>query len=184
MQNDDDETQQINEAAPETDTTQPAAYETDSKNDAENGEEQQEEKEQEAEGEAAEMPTEPSASLSRQATPQRIVVYVNKVVRKLHVSLGQVPEQLCHCSSFYIISNRPGAVAFEDMDAVLECGVLTAGPFLQVLEQALSKVYVPILTQLSGSDMNQLGLLLSAGTNNTHKELLSNMQKFLSQVCS
>ncbi len=172
------------------------------------------------------------------AAPRTITVLVPKVIRRLHVNLGQIPEELGHYTSFYFISNRDGPIAFEDLDAVLECGTLGAGPSLQVLEQAsdhattqyssfathkstlcvpaygysdfshqakpwqgskyhpvvcvcacacacaqtLANVYMPILLQLSGTDVSQGGVLLAAGTSNSHKELLSNMQKFLSQV--
>lgn len=105
-----------------------------------------------------------------------------KVVTQLHVIVGRLPEELSHCRAFYMIRTAPGKVEFEDLDAVLECGVLSEGPSLRVLEQTIASVYMPMLLQMTGADVSSAGVLLSSGTNNSHKELLGNMQKFLSQV--
>jgi hypothetical protein len=53
-----------------------------------------------------------------------------------------------------------------------------------MLEQTLASIYLPMLLQMTGSDAASVagGVLLSSGTNNFYKELLSNMQKFHSQV--
>jgi len=48
--------------------------------------------------------------------------------------------------------------------------------------QTIANVYMPMLIQKTGADLSTAGVLLSSGASNSHKDLLGNMQKFLSQV--
>ncbi len=48
--------------------------------------------------------------------------------------------------------------------------------------QTLATVYLPMLLQLTGTQGGSGGVLSTTSTKNSQKELLSNMQKFLSQV--
>uniref|UniRef100_A0A6S8LSH1 AAA+ ATPase domain-containing protein n=1 Tax=Dunaliella tertiolecta TaxID=3047 RepID=A0A6S8LSH1_DUNTE len=114
--------------------------------------------------------------------PQIIKVSVPKLVSRLHLSSGFMPDELSHMHSFYFIRGKPGKLQFEDLDEALECGVLNERPSLRNLEQTLASVYMPMLIQMTGADMSKAGVLLSSGASNSHKDLLSNMQKFLSQV--
>lgn len=66
---------------------------------------------------------------------QRITVWVPKTITKMHVVMGYLPEELSHCRSFYFITSIPGKLEFEQLDEVLECGVLSEGPSLRILEQ-------------------------------------------------
>lgn len=75
------------------------------------------------------------APVKRARTPQIIRVLVPKVITKLHVALEHLPEDLAHCRAFYIIRSAPGKVAYEELDSMLECGVLSEGPSLRILEQ-------------------------------------------------
>ena len=86
------------------------------------------------------------------------------------------------CRSFFFIRSSSEKLAYEELDEGLECGVLSEGPSLRVLEQMLSHIYMPVLMQMTGSDVPSAGVLLSTGSNQTHRELQGNMQKFLSQV--
>ncbi|KAL6757976.1 dynein heavy chain, N-terminal region 1-domain-containing protein, partial [Haematococcus lacustris] len=122
------------------------------------------------------------ARVVKPATPQFIKVMVPKVTDQLQVCMGRMPQDLSTCPCFYLLRSKPGKVYVEDMDEVLECGVLSEGPSLQALEQTLAAVYLPILMQMTGGDLSNAGVLLSSGTNSSHKELLGNTQKFLSQV--
>ncbi|PNH08033.1 Dynein-1-alpha heavy chain, flagellar inner arm I1 complex [Tetrabaena socialis] len=127
-------------------------------------------------GESSEPPPPPAPKYIRK------LVSVPKVINKLNVALGSLPEELSSCAAFYFILTRPGRVAAEDLDAVVEFGLLSEGPSLRVLEQMLSSVFVPILLQMSGGDVAAGGVLMQSMTNNSHRELLGNMQKFHSQV--
>lgn len=86
--------------------------------------------------------------------------------------------------SFYLIRTKPGSIAYEELDACLDLGMLGEGPSLRMLEQTLSNVFMPMLMQLTGTDSAAAAgnVLIAAGTNSSHRELLGNMQKFLSQV--
>ncbi|KXZ49756.1 DHC2 protein [Gonium pectorale] len=112
----------------------------------------------------------------------RKVISVPKVVSKLSVALGSLPEDLSSCPAFYFILNRPGRVASDELDAVVEFGLLSEGPSLRILEHMLSGVFVPVLLQMSGGDVASGGVLMQSMTNSSHRELLGNMQKFHSQV--
>ncbi|KAF5830619.1 hypothetical protein DUNSADRAFT_14266 [Dunaliella salina] len=114
--------------------------------------------------------------------PQIVKVSVPKLVSRLHLSCGFIPDELSHMLSLYFIRGKPGKLQFEDLDEALECGVLNERPSLRNLEQTLASVYMPMLIQITGADMSKAGVLLSSGASNSHKDLLSNMQKFLSQV--
>nr|Q9SMH3.1 RecName: Full=Dynein-1-alpha heavy chain, flagellar inner arm I1 complex; AltName: Full=1-alpha DHC; AltName: Full=Dynein-1, subspecies f [Chlamydomonas reinhardtii]CAB56598.1 1-alpha dynein heavy chain [Chlamydomonas reinhardtii] len=112
----------------------------------------------------------------------RRVISVPKVVSKLNVALGSLPEELSVFPVFYFILNRSGHVAAEELDSAVEFGLLSEGPSLRILEQMLSSVFVPILVQMSGGDVASGGVLMQSMTDNSHRELLGNMQKFHSQV--
>ncbi|GIL84660.1 hypothetical protein Vretifemale_13278, partial [Volvox reticuliferus] len=68
----------------------------------------------------------------------RKVISVPKVVSKLTIALGSLPEDLSSCPAFYLILNRPGRVGIDELDAVVEFGLLSEGPSLRILEQMLS----------------------------------------------
>ncbi|GLI59150.1 hypothetical protein VaNZ11_000978 [Volvox africanus] len=112
----------------------------------------------------------------------RKVISVPKVVSKLTIALGSLPEDLSSCPAFYLILNRPGRVAVDELDAVVEFGLLSEGPSLRILEQMLSAVFVPVLLQMSGGDVASGGVLMQSVANSSHRDLLVNMQKFHSQV--
>ncbi len=63
------------------------------------------------------------------------IITVPKVVKKLTVAMGCLPEELSSCSAFYFILARPGRVSADEVDAALEFGLLTEGPSLRILEQ-------------------------------------------------
>eukprot|EP00983_Pelagomonas_calceolata_P097691 1158274-Pelagomonas_calceolata.AAC.8 len=67
--------------------------------------------------------------------PQIIKVSVPKLVSRLHLSSGFMPDELSHMHSFYFIRGKPGKLQFEDLDEALECGVLNERPSLRNLEQ-------------------------------------------------
>lgn len=112
----------------------------------------------------------------------RKVISVPKVVSKVTVALGSLPEELNTCPAFYLIATRPGRAAFDELDSSVEIGLLSEGPSLRILEQMLSAVFVPALVQMSGGDVAAGGVLMQSVTNSSHRELLVNMQKFHSQV--
>jgi len=53
----------------------------------------------------------------------------------LHVCLGPLPDAHAACKAFYFLRDQPGKVAPEDMDTQIECGVLSEGPSLKMLQQ-------------------------------------------------
>jgi hypothetical protein len=67
--------------------------------------------------------------------PQIVKISVPKLVSRLHLATGCMPEELSNLHSFYIIRSRPGKLQFEDLDEALECGVLNERPSLRNLEQ-------------------------------------------------
>ena len=99
-----------------------------------------------------------------------------------HFPLSPPPPHLGR--SFYLIRTKPGSIAYEELDACLDLGMLGEGPSLRMLEQTLSNVFMPMLMQLTGTDSAAAAgnVLIAAGTDSSHRELLGNMQKFLSQV--
>ena len=110
------------------------------------------------------------------------------------MSLGAVPEELASSRSFYFIRSRPGKLEYDELDSALDLGVLGEGPSLRMLEQTLSHVFMPMLMQMTGAGASEgaAGAAAAApdhGANGTtsgaghkHRELLGNMQKFLTQV--
>lgn len=111
---------------------------------------------------------------------------VPKIVQKLHASIGSVPDALSTCGSFYFIRTRTGKLGYDDLDGSLDLGMLGEGPSLRMLEQSLVSVYVPMLTAMAshgnGDGSGSGSMLLDDGVHSSHRELLANMQKFLSQV--
>ena len=53
----------------------------------------------------------------------------------LHVCLGPLPDAHAACKAFYFLRDQPGKVTPEDMDTQIECGVLSEGPSLKMLQQ-------------------------------------------------
>lgn len=136
------------------------------------------------------------ATLAKSFSNQLVKVLVPQVVNKLHVSMGAVPDHLATSRSFYFIRSRPGKLEYADLDTALDLGVLGEGPSLKMLEQTLSHVFLPMLVQMTGSGgaASELGggaldgssgqgsAQISSVVGNKHRDLLSNMQKFVSQV--
>lgn len=55
----------------------------------------------------------------------------------LHVCLGSLPDMHTLCKAFYFLRNQPGKLAIEDMDTQIDCGVLSGGPSLKMLQQVI-----------------------------------------------
>ena len=82
--------------------------------------------------------------------------------------------------------------ALPERESGLDLGMLGEGPSLRMLEQTLSHVFMPMLVQMTGGGEADHrgaadaggggGTLMAPGTGQRHRELLGNMQKFLSQV--
>ena len=53
----------------------------------------------------------------------------------LHVCLGSLPDMHMSCKAFYFLRSQPGRLTIEDIDTQLECGVLSEGPSLKMLQQ-------------------------------------------------
>lgn len=53
----------------------------------------------------------------------------------LHVCLGSLPDMHMSCKAFYFLRSQPGRLTVEDIDTQLECGVLSEGPSLKMLQQ-------------------------------------------------
>jgi dynein heavy chain len=139
----------------------------------------------EAPAEGTEGPESSPAPAATSSGPQYITVLVPKEVNRLHINLGCVPEELSQCRSLYFVRTRNGKLDLEDLDSSLDLGMLGEGPSLRMLEQTLSSVFMPMLMQMTGMDAASAGnVLLGANSSATssHRELLGNMQKFLSQV--
>lgn len=62
--------------------------------------------------------------------------------RVLHVCLGPLPDAHAACQAFYFLRDKPGKLTLEDMEPQIECGVLSEGPSLRMLQQ----VSYPILS--------------------------------------
>eukprot|EP00798_Chlamydomonas_sp_ICE-L_P031817 gene31817-7021_t len=130
---------------------------------------------EEGEAKAPPPPPEPAA-------PKMISVMVPKEINKLHISVGSLPEALSACRSFYFLKSKPGRVVIEEIDSMLEHGLLCEGPSLRLLESTISNVYLPVLLQMAGVDNANPGMLIGNTANSSYRDLLGNMQKFLSQV--
>ena len=53
----------------------------------------------------------------------------------LHVCLGPLPDTHTSCKAFYFMRNQPGKLVLEDIDTQLECGIMSEGPSLKMLQQ-------------------------------------------------
>ena len=53
----------------------------------------------------------------------------------LHVCLGPLPDAHASCKAFYFTRNQPGKLTLEDMDSQIDCGILSEGPSLKMLQQ-------------------------------------------------
>ena len=73
---------------------------------------------------------------SERSTPvQELVHSVPQDSQVLHVCLGPLPDAHASCKAFYFLRDEPGKVAPEDMETHVECGVLSEGPSLRMLQQ-------------------------------------------------
>lgn len=68
-------------------------------------------------------------------TVQYTRVMVPKTTTKLHVVVGQLPEELSTLKSMYFLRDRPGKLSIEEIEEAVEIGVLNEGPGLRILEQ-------------------------------------------------
>ena len=53
----------------------------------------------------------------------------------LHVCLGPLPDAHTSCKAFYFLQDQPGKMAVENMESQIECGILSEGPSLKMLQQ-------------------------------------------------
>ena len=79
-----------------------------------------------------------------QATEQSAAVQqpsrdVFQQTQSLHVCLGPLPDMHACCKAFYFLRDQPGKVALEDMDTQRECGILSEGPSLKMLQQVVPR---------------------------------------------
>ena len=73
---------------------------------------------------------------SERSTPvQELTHSVPQDSQVLHVCLGPLPDAHASCKAFYFLRDEPGKVAPEDMETHIECGVLSEGPSLRMLQQ-------------------------------------------------
>eukprot|EP00898_Chlorokybus_atmophyticus_P006649 jgi/Chlat1/6986/Chrsp56S00523 len=101
----------------------------------------------------------------------------------LCMCMQHLPEEASSSSAVYFMrSGKAGGVQAKAISDWLNFGVLADGPSLAAMEQVLSHVFVRIL---AGSGKGSKGLLNGDGhnvTDNSRNELVSNLQKFASQV--
>ena len=69
-------------------------------------------------------------SVQRPDVPQQTQV--------LHVCLGSLPDMHASCKAFYFLRSQPGRLTIEDMDTQIDCGILSEGPSLKMLQQVMS----------------------------------------------
>ncbi|DBA95316.1 TPA: Dynein heavy chain cytoplasmic [Trebouxia sp. C0006] len=102
----------------------------------------------------------------------------------LHVCLGPLPDAHAACKAFYFLRDQPGKVAPEAMDTQIECGVLSEGPSLKMLQQVLSSVFVPLLAQQAGGDKHSamMNTLDDRGQSSLLNDFLADLNKFVGQV--
>ncbi|KAK3281453.1 hypothetical protein CYMTET_10756, partial [Cymbomonas tetramitiformis] len=102
----------------------------------------------------------------------------------LKVALHHLPDSVVSKPAVYFLKLDAAArLEEEQMDELVDYGLLSEGPALSVLEEVLSQVYIPML-QLYGSGKpgaNQINHD-SSSADNSRNELLGNVQKFASQV--
>ena len=55
----------------------------------------------------------------------------------LHVCLGSLPDMHAFCKAFYFLRSQPGRLTMEDMDTQVDCGILSEGPSLKMLQQVM-----------------------------------------------
>ena len=73
---------------------------------------------------------------SERSTPvQELTHSVPQDSQVLHVCLGPLPDAHASCKAFYFLCDEPGKIALEDMETKLECGILSEGPSLRMLQQ-------------------------------------------------
>ena len=100
-------------------------------------------------------------------------------VVKMDVCVGLLPEDAIVSRCFYFVTARSGSLDMSGLSE-LECGILVGGPSLATLESVLVKVYLPLLLGPGKADVSHAGLIAAE----EHNEMLSSLQKFISQVLS
>ena len=101
-----------------------------------------------------------------QHTAQRLDVPQQTQI--LHVCLGSLPDMHASCKAFYFLRSQSGRLAIEDMDTQIDCGILSEGPSLKMLQQVMPGFHAFTQQQLPCSM-----LLVQA---NSHSVLSKNTQ--------
>ena len=90
----------------------------------------------------ASLESSPSDGSGFQAVEQSSVVQhtvqrpdVPQQAQVLHVCLGSLPDMHASCKAFYFLKSQPGRLTIEDMDTQIDCGILSEGPSLKMLQQ-------------------------------------------------
>ena len=108
-------------------------------------------------------------------------VYV-PVVRACRHNLPDSADKGMKAIFFLRSGEEKGELSPEQMDEQVEYGVVSYGASLGVLEQMLNSIYMPMISK-GGANAKSGGGLLGAGSGAAPtQELVSNMQKFASQV--
>ena len=74
-------------------------------------------------------------AVEQSSTLQRPARDVPQQTQVLHVCLGPLPDIHSSCKAFYFMREQPGTLTLEDMDTQVDCGVLSEGPSLKMLQQ-------------------------------------------------
>lgn len=74
-------------------------------------------------------------AVQQSSTLQQPARDVPQQTQVLHVCLGPLPDVHSSCKAFYFMRQQPGKLAVEDMDTQVDCGVLSEGPSLKMLQQ-------------------------------------------------
>ena len=62
---------------------------------------------------------------------------VSQQTQVLHVCLASLPDMHASCKAFYFLKSQPGRLTIEDMDTQIDCGILSEGPSLKMLQQVI-----------------------------------------------
>ncbi|MCO5597848.1 hypothetical protein L7F22_051932 [Adiantum nelumboides] len=133
----------------------------------------------------------PRLSLSSQNaagdTSAPIVTFASESL-ELHAYTGPNPRDLGRIAEhmmYFIKLKTSGLPTCQDLDVFLEYGVLPAGPTLDSLEQLLLQLFLPLLSceDILG-ESKFWGVKETCLMDKMGNDLLSNMQKVLSQVAS
>ena len=79
---------------------------------------------------------------------QRPVQDLHRQTQVLHVCLGPLPDAHSSCKAFYFLRNQPGKLAVEDMEFQIDCGMLSEGPSLKMLQQVRLSLVLSLLSVL------------------------------------